>query len=373
MSKMKDALSKVIADTSLDRVKAESIWVQFEGFFREADACAKKIDGLDITDVSQKGDMQLARTTRLKLKGIRVSAEKTKKELKADILKEGRFIDATYRLIADAIKPVEEDLLEKENFAKRKEEERLANLKARRTSELEQYDVETRYYNLAEMSDEEYSQLVETSRVAHEERLESARKAEAERLAREQAEADERAAIEAENARLRAEREAREREIERELAEERAKVEAAEAAARAEREAREREIERELAEERAKVEAAEAAARAEREAREKAEREAVAAELARQAEELRKANEEKKRIEREFLKKEAADRAEQERVENERLRLEKAGDKEKLLAYIHELRTIPVPDLSSDEARKIIVEMDNCILLFARNIERLNQ
>ena len=342
---MKDyALSKVIADTSLDRVKAESIWVQFEGFFREADAYAKKVERLKITDVSQREDMKLARSTRLSLKNIRVAAEKTKKELKADLIKEGRFIDATYNLIAEATKPVEADLLEKENFAKRKEEERLANLKLMRANELEQYDVETRYYDLGQMTDEEYAQLVETSRVAHEDKLESARKAEAERLAREQAEAAERAVIEAENARL-----------------------------RVEREAREREIERELAEERAKVMAAEASARAERKAREKIEREAAAAELARQAEELRKANEEKDRIERELREKEAAERAKRERIENEQLRLEKAGDKEKLKAYLGSVVEINFPSVVSDEALNILQYIRNCIESIASNIEGLDQ
>ena len=171
---MKD-LSTVIADTGLEREKAKSIWVQFEGFFEAIDVAAAKVSDLKITDVSQKKEMNLAHATRLELKKLRVSAGHKKKQLKDGIIKEGKFIDATYNLIADATKPIEADLKEKENFAKRKEEERRAQLRQERIAILSQYNAALLQYDkgtfdLENMNDEAFEQLVETSRIAYSKR-----------------------------------------------------------------------------------------------------------------------------------------------------------------------------------------------------------
>ena len=168
---MKDKLSIVVADTGIELEKAKSIWVQFEKYFEAINECAKKVDGLEITDIAQKKEMKLARSTRLALKSIRVDAEKKKKELKDDILKKGRFIDATYGLIVNAAKPAEADLLKKELFAKRKEEERKAQLCKEREECLAPLGVDTQFLDLTNMTDGDFEQLLEKSQIAYEQRL----------------------------------------------------------------------------------------------------------------------------------------------------------------------------------------------------------
>jgi hypothetical protein len=357
---MNIALATIVEQSGLERAKAESIWSNFEPYFNAASECSVKVNGLEITDVTQKKEMKLARDIRLELKKIRVAAEKTKKELKDSVLKEGRFIDATFNLIADATKPIEADLKEKEEFAKRKEAERIKKLVATRENALSLLGVDIRFLDLAKMSDTDYDVLLEKSTREHEERLEMERRSEEEWLAREKAEAKERARIEAENARLRAEAEERERQI----AEERAKLEAvrkaAEDAARIEREKRE------------------TAERAEREAREVAER----AERAKIEEEIRKAQEEVEAAQRALRERqEAEERAKREEVarleaqrkaeEEERKRLEAAGDKEKLSAYFDQVLSVEVPTVKSGEAEGILALMHNCIKVCVSKVEKL--
>jgi hypothetical protein len=322
---MKDNLAITISKTGIERAKAESIWVQFEEYFSAVSACAEKVGGLEIVDVSQKEEMKLARSIRLELKRIRVAAEKRKKELKDGILKEGRFIDATYNLIADATKPVETDLLEKENFAKRKEAERKAAILLQRLDALKPYDVDTQFIDVGEMTDDNFKLFLEKSKSEYEARIEQERKAEEERLAREKAEAEELARVAAENERIRKEQEERERKAAQELAEERARVAAAEEVARREREARE------------------------------------AAEQKIRDEQLRKEREEKERLQRELREKEEAERLERERIEEQRKaeeeekrRLEQASDKEKLTVYLNQLTDVDVPSVSSTKAKNII-------------------
>lgn len=346
---MKNELLTIVEKSGIERAKAESIWGNFEEYFKDVSSCAEKVSGLEITDVSQKDEMALARKTRIELKNIRIAAEKTKKELKEGILKEGRFIDATFNLIADTTKPIEADLLEKEQFAKRKEEERIKKLVTERECALLPLGVDIRLIDLAKMSDADYDVLLKKSTREHEERLEAEKKAEEERLAREKAAADERARIEAENIRLRAEAVERERQ----LAEERAKVEA-------ERRAREE------------------ADRREREARELANR----AEWDRYAEEIRKAQEAASKAERELRERqEAEERARKEEAalleaqrsaeEEEKRRLEAAGDKEKLSRYLDKVLSVEVPTVKSNEATGILAFMKSCIQMFASRVEKL--
>ena len=155
------------------------IWRPFEGFFKAIEQAAAKVSDLEITDVSQKNEMALARATRLELKKIRVRALHKKKQLKDEVIK---VIDETYNLIADATKPIESDLLEKEKFAERKEEERKNALRLKRIEILAPYGTYRTLYDLVymttplrSMSESAFQQLVEASRIVHENRLEEER------------------------------------------------------------------------------------------------------------------------------------------------------------------------------------------------------
>jgi hypothetical protein len=368
---MQDKLSVVVADTGMELEKAKSIWVQFEDSFEAINACAEKVRGLEITDISQKEEMKLARSTRLELKRIRVDAEKKKKELKDGILKEGRFIDATLKLITDATRPVEANLLDMENFAKRKEAERLAQLKQDRLAELAPYDVDTQFIDFVQMTDDEFSQLLEKSRVAYrtrqereqierEKRIERERREEEARIAREKEEADRRAKAEAEIERLRKEQEERERELKRQQEEERKRFEEEKARIRQEQEEREREREKIRAEERAREEAERKKEREEI-ARQLAEERAVAEKARQEAEESarkeREAREEMERKERELREKQEAEELARREEDERRIKLEQASDKEKLSAYLNTILALNVPSVDSQAAMNILNEL----------------
>jgi hypothetical protein len=164
-----------------------------------------------VTDVSQTREMKLARESRLALREIRIKAERTRKELKADSLMRGKAIDGLYNVIEFLVAPLEKHLLEQEQFAERKEQARKDALRIHREEQLRPLGVDTSVYVLAEMTDDAFNSLLVSSQIAHQAKVDAARKAEEERIARERADAVERQRIQAENARLKAEADAREK------------------------------------------------------------------------------------------------------------------------------------------------------------------
>ena len=306
---MKD-LSTVIEDTGLEREKAKSIWVQFEGFFEAIDEAAAKVSDLEITDVSQKKEMNLARATRLELKKLRVNAGHKKKQLKEGVIKEGKFIDATYNLIADATKPIESDLLEKENFAKQKEQERIEMVRDYRIDELGKYLDNVHLMNLEKMSEESYAALLNQSKLAYEKRLEHERKMEEGRIAREKAEEEERARAQAEIERIRKEQEAREIVLARQRQEDMKRFQ----------------------EEQARIE------RAKKEAEEM----------------LRKAKQEKEWAELELRRQEAQEQTRKREEEIRQRRLEQSDDGERLVEYILKLKEIKALPMRTSEGARIV-------------------
>lgn len=320
----------------------------FKSAFEQAEKWRVQALAIKVTSLDQKAEMKLARTIRLELKNVRVSADKARKALKADALLMGRAIDGVYNLLEAAIVPMERHLDEQEKFAERlAETERQATL-ARRTSELAPYITEGQQVPaLDAMSAEQWESYLADAKLLHEAKLEAARKAEAERIAKEQAEAAERERLRIENERLRqeaAEREAKakaEREAaekaQREAAEKaRKEREAIEAKAKAEREAAERELARIKAE-------ADAAAKKEREARAKLE-----AELAAQ-----KAAEEKAAAAEAAAQKKAA----------------RAPDKQKALSFAATVRTLRAPEAATAEGKAVMSEITAKIEGFAKWIE----
>lgn len=325
-------LVKILETSGIEKTKGQLVLDHFTSFFNQASEWEAKVKALVITDASQVREMKMAREGRLALRDIRLAADKTRKRLKEDSLRESNFIQSIYNIIEGTIAPLESELLEKEKYAENLEKERQAKLKAEREELLSPYVENTDHYWLEGMSDADFDNLLSGAKMAYEARIEAERKAEADRIAREKAEAEERERIRLENERLKAKAEAREEEMRKEreaaekaLAEERAKAEAerkaAEEKARKERE----EIECRAAEAKAKQEAI---LKAEREAREKLEAEKKAAEAKAEAERKAKALAEKKAAQ--------------------------APDKEKLIAFVEILRKIENPLVSTPEANAIL-------------------
>lgn len=217
----------------------------------------KTAEGVDITGPEDKAAMALARKTRLALKGIRVDVEKKRKTLKEESLRTGKAIDGMANIVKFLIVPVEEQLQEQEDYAKKIEQKRISDLVESRTQKLMAFDVDCSAFDLAKMNSPTFDGLLSASQLGHKAKLEAESKErkriEEERAAKEKAEAErieaervERERIEAENAKLREEAAEREQKIE----EERAKAQAEEekkAAEIAKLEAEKREVEEQAA------------------------------------------------------------------------------------------------------------------------------
>jgi hypothetical protein len=271
------------------------------------------------------GDVEGARRERLRLKSIRVGAEKARKMLKDGLLREGRAIDAVNKVLVEVLQPHEQRMDEVEKAEERRLAAERKALHDERFALLGGVCDASAFGDLAAFSAEAFDSLFEAQRLASEAR---ALAAEQERIAAEKAEAERKAVEAAERQRLAEEAERQRVERER-LAAERAEQERKAAAERAAIEAERR--------------AAEEAARAERE-RVEAERAAVRAERERIEREQATRRAEQERAERGRI---AAEQAEAERLAAEKRRAQLAPDADKIDAYADALAALRCAECSN--------------------------
>lgn len=150
----------VINQSGLDTSKSESLMKSFAGYFTEAKEIAEKSKSIIVTDESQVDEMKKAREYRLKLKDIRVNADKTRAELKEQSLREGNAIQGVYNIIKALVVPVEEYLEKQEKFAEIKEQLRLEKQLNERVEKLSQYVNDVSLYSLKDMADEVFENLL---------------------------------------------------------------------------------------------------------------------------------------------------------------------------------------------------------------------
>lgn len=234
-------------------MKQLAVWDDFRAKAAKLKATAET---LTVTDSKDRAGMALARTTRLTLKDVRVAITKRHKELKEDILTEGRRIDAGKNELLAMIEPLETRLLEQEQFAEREAARIQAEKHKVRLAELHPFMPPNSLVtvDLGTMDDDAYFNLLLDTKATHDARIERERKEREEAQARAKAEAEERDRMRVENERLKAEAAEREATARQEreaaalvLAKERAEAEKLRAAV--DRAARESErIEREKAE-----------------------------------------------------------------------------------------------------------------------------
>jgi len=356
-------LIKAVSTASLEPTTGERLILGFAPFFRDAKAILDTSRTITVTDATQVTEINASRQNRLKLRAVRIAADKTRKTLKEDSQKLGNAIQSIYNLLALDIEKEEKRLQDAEDFAERAEAERKEKLKQERTAALVNADAlaDLTGYDLGAMSDASFSNLLESTKMVVAARKAAAYKAESERI---------------ESARIAAEELARkEAERQAELAEAQKKAAEAAAMAKAEREAREKvEAEAKAREAAATAEAKRLAdvARAEQikrdaeiiaersriksesDAREKAERDAkLAAEAEakklRDAETARIAADAKAKSEREAAEKKAA----------------QAPDKEKLLTFADSVAALTVPEVGTDAAKAVREEVTSKVRNFA--------
>lgn len=213
-----------------------------------------------------------AKRLRLDISKIRVSADKVRKEQKAEYLRAGNAIQGVYNILKFAVTDKEEKLKEIETHFERIEAERVEKLGAERLDILRQYTMDEPPMNLGELAEDVWKNYISGVKLNYEAIKEAERKAEEDRLAAIEAERVENERIRLENEKLRKEAEEREALRAKEEAARLKKERAAQAKIDAERKAQEEALRKER-EAREKVEAE---ARRKEEARIQAEREAKA-------------------------------------------------------------------------------------------------
>ena len=357
---MKD-LTILLENTTLEKTKAQTTLDSFTEFFNQAAVWEKKVNELVVTDASQVKEMELARTGRLELKDLRINAEKTKKRLKENILIEGKFIDSIYNAVVGVVKPLEDNLYEKEKFVENQiiaeKEEKIR----KRLELLSPYDVDTSCYDFSIMPDAIFDKLVADSKELFDRREEDLRKEEEAR----QAEADKKAAeqeeIRLENIRLKKEKEESEK----------AQKEKDEAARK----------EQEKKDEAARIEQAKKDAILEKEREEQAEKEKKLreekAESDRKLAEKEKEIADQKKADKEKKEKEAADlKAKEEKEKKAKAEAERkaklAPDKEKLRSYLDNLLLVSEPGIKDVDLKKILAYTRNALVTARANIDKID-
>ena len=289
-----------------------------------ADEWLGKANAIEVKSEADTDAMKLARASRLELRQIRIKAEKARKELKAGYLAGGRAVDAVANVINGAIEPIEEVLLEKEEFVERKRAVELFNRNSDRSNKLVAIGSDPSWYStqIAEFTEDQWAAFLQGQIDA----IEARKKREADEAAAREIERKRVVELDAENARLRAEKEATEKAAR--LAQYRAQQEALAAKAKADAEANRISADnaRIVAEERRIAEdARRELARVEFEKAQQSKREAMAKEAA------------------EIERKRAEEKAAQ------------APEADKIRAYIAALRGVPVPRI---ETAPLFVRLD---------------
>lgn len=295
---------------SIGAARAQAIVAVFKPLYEQVTEALPALARISVTDATQVSAMKAAREGRLKLRAIRIDAEKHRKAFKEAARREGRSIDDVYKIIATLIDPEEARLEECEKFAERAEAERIREMVRVRTSELLAVGGNPALFNLDRMTDDEFADALSTAKRLHDEAKERARKQAEEAAAKAKADAEERERLRQENERLRAEQAERDRKAAQERAE------------------------------------ADAKAKQEREAREKAERDAQA---------LRDAEAKRIRDEAAAAARKAAEEERQRRI------AAAAPDAEKIHAFARAIRAVPLPDLS-DRTKAMRIEAERTYL-----------
>jgi len=292
----KNQLVTIVEESKLPQSKAKYILERFQDYFTFADELTKTTQQIKVTDASQTHLMDMARAARLTIRERRIAVEKAHKEIKADVLREGRAIDGIKNVLLALLEPLEVYYDKQENFVKYQEEEKAELIRLEVEKRIEEEIAEA-----AKIKEQEDQRIREENETLKEQAYQKEQELIAERRSNEAKLAAERKRVADEQEKIKKENEAK---IARERAEQQAKLDLV----RKEQEAK-------LAEERIKLKKVEDELRAKRDAETKAERERVAKEEA----------------------------------------LKKAGDKEKLTNLANDLGKVFIPiDIKSKESKNAI-------------------
>lgn len=205
----------LVQQSGLEKSHAQEVLDNFIGFFESAKKWEIEARGINVTDMTQTGLMSKAREIRLQLKDIRVNAEKVRKELKEQSLREGKAIDGIANIIKALVVPLEEHLEKQEKFVELKIAKELDERNTKRIAELTPFVTDVTFYNLRDMDEESYKKLLVSSMEAFKAQKKAEKEAEEERIRKEKEDREERIRIQKENEKLREEARKKNEEIAR--------------------------------------------------------------------------------------------------------------------------------------------------------------
>lgn len=290
----------------------------------------EQLETVVVQDENDKTNMKLANTIRLGVRQVRLDAEKTFDAKRAEVQVQMLVYKTEDQLWLKAkqtmqilTKEIEENARWKEETRQRFEAEQKELKIQQRMLQVAKFDPELNRSEFESMSDESFNLFLSVIEKTYNDKIEAERKDEEERIAKEKAEAEERERVRIENEKLKAEADAKEKQ----LAEERAKAEA----------------ERKAIEEKSRKEKedADAKLKAERDAKEKLEAE-LKAKAEAEAKDKRDAEE-----------KAAAELKAKQDAEK---KAKAAPDKAKLNDFAKMLDELPLPELKSEEAKKVLTD-----------------
>jgi len=209
-------LQIAVEETGLEQTKVETLMNSFGKYFQEAKTIAQEARAIVVTKEDQTELMQQAKEKRLRLRDIRGEADRTRKNLKEQSLREGNAIQGAFNIIKALIIPVEEHLEKQEKYAILKEEARLEKRFSERAMNLAKYNIDYAIYNFRDMTDEEFEYLLASVKTQYENRKEVEKTAELERVKAEEKLRKQQAEIQLENEALKKERDEQESKLKKE-------------------------------------------------------------------------------------------------------------------------------------------------------------
>lgn len=301
----------------------------------------EQLETVVVQDENDKTNMKLANTIRLGVRQVRLDAEKTfdakRAEVQAQMLSyktEDQLWLKAKQTMQILTKEIEENARWKEETRQRFEAEQKELKVQHRMVQVAKFAPELQRAEFENMSDESFSLFVAGIEKQYNDKIEAEKKAEAERIEKEKAEIAERERIRKENERLKAEAEAKEKQLIAERAKAEAERKAIEEAAKKEREENERKLKAE--QETARIAAEKAAA----------EKAKLEAEIKAKAEAEEK---ERKEAEAKVIAEQKAKEAAEKKAKN-------APDKTKLIELAAQIDGLNLPELKSEEANKILTD-----------------
>ena len=238
--------------------KRNEVQLVLNHIFNGVSKMREQLNSVAVVDENDKVNMKLANTIRLGVRQVRLDAEKTFDEKRAEVQQqmlsyktEDQLWLKSKQVMQILTKEIEENARFKEETAKRFEAEKAELRVQERMFQVLKFNPDILRSEFEHMGDESFTLFLAGLEKQQNDKFEAEAKAEQERIAAIKAEAEAKAAMEAENKRLKDEAEAKEKqmqaerakaELERKALEEKVKREkaAAEAKLKAEREANER-------------------------------------------------------------------------------------------------------------------------------------